>query len=223
MLYQRSGMGTIGLTVGLLAMGVVGEPASVWGAQSLLTNGNFELDANNNSIPDGWTFFGGSTPPVEWTSTSHAVSPGHAVWLKTFSSSSGGLYQDRPAVAGADYTLSVPLYFESNFPATDHHIEVKLEWRTNGSTISSDSLQLNGPDDDLFNAYAVYDLTATAPVGATTVRSTVLFDTGTGAGTGARSVFVDDMSLTTNAPEPSAAGAMVVSATACLARRRRRN
>jgi hypothetical protein len=151
-----------------------------------------------------------------------------AVFFKAFSGNlangpaTGHLYQDKPAVPGATYTLTGWAGAEPNYLAQQTVFAIEF---LNGSNavIGGTTLDLVAAglftDNGLAFDYKQYSLNAVAPAGSVLVRARVSMIGGAPNPAGGGQAFVvDDFVLV---PEPASVSAIALGCLAPLARRRR--
>jgi hypothetical protein len=164
--------------------------------QNLLLNGGFEN--GTGSAADSWSMFGNSFRDTRSAQTgSYGISMyGNFVAGVNYS----GLYQDVPAVAGAAYLATVYVSTaDYDQIGPDNTAFLKLEFydaSTNylGAFPASNPLTNTSPVD----TWILQTVSVTAPAGAATVRTTLIFEQDNGAG---GSAFFDNVSLLVN-PQP---------------------
>jgi hypothetical protein len=187
-LNRRSVCGGIGLVV-------LGAAWPVHGA-NLLVNPGFEAPAAPpavNSDVSGWTF-------VFDAQREHFVNhtPGgtFGIWGKTFQPAGGGIFQNVGITAGANYSLTSQIYFESAYPTTSATTQLQLTWMDAGNNPVGSAAVLNIAPASVTTtgAWTPFTLNGTAPAGASQVQVFLGWNGG-GTVTGAQSIFFDDADL----------------------------
>jgi hypothetical protein len=150
-----------------------------------------------------------------------------AVFFKPFGGTTaepvtGHLYQDKPAVPGATYTLRGWAGAEANYLAQQTVFAIDflnaVSTKIGGSELDLVAAGLLTPNGEAFN-YKQFSLDSVAPAGTTFVRARVSMIGATSNPLGGGQAFVvDDFSLV---PEPTAASLLAMGCLAPLARRRR--
>ncbi|MBC8105617.1 MAG: PEP-CTERM sorting domain-containing protein [Anaerolineae bacterium] len=143
-------------------------------ASDLLINGNLNLDADVNNLPDGWTnwMFGPTAfaaykndpanDPFDRDATPYVNAGNYGEWW----SSGGGWFQVNPGTAGTAYTFSA----DSGTEDWDNIAgEIRLIWLDVDSVVISQDV-LHTADFEPNKPWANYSLTATAPANTTQVK-----------------------------------------------------
>ncbi len=131
-------------------------------ADNLLTNGSFEIDADGDTRPDGWTehiaFLRHTTvPPIDGTYVGrHASSGGHSYTV----------YANAPVVAGRVYSMSG--HYLAATTSDSFTLQIKIKWRSAGGNIST--VTIKKYTDDTAGAWTSFSGIVTAPSTATTAR-----------------------------------------------------
>jgi PKD repeat protein len=131
-------------------------------ADNLLTNGSFEIDADGDTRPDGWTehiaFLRHTTvPPIDGTYVGrHASSGGHSYTV----------YANAPVVAGRVYSMSG--HYLAATTSDSFTLQIKIKWRGAGGNIST--VTIKKYTDDTAGAWTSFSGIVTAPPTATSAR-----------------------------------------------------
>lgn len=211
---NRQGALRLAALLGLAAVALA-TPARA----ALLTNGNFNLDADADGKPDAWTSWSyGAESFTAYNPGSNSfardatpfVNAGnYGAWFEN----GGGWYQVVGAVAGDTYAASI----DSSTEAWDNmNADLRLIYLDASSTEISRTV-VNLANYEPNKPWATYTLSGTAPAGTTQVK----FEVATNGARG--SALFDNATLTdlTAVPEPASLAAIVVAGVAASCRRRR--
>jgi len=203
------------------------KPANWINEGSRAISGPYEDEMSSEAFAGG--------PPTPATTDGNGPHPNGVgagldggVFFKAFSgnttdgAATGHLYQDKPAVPGANYTLTGWAGAEANYLAAQSVFAVEF---FNGANVKIGGAELDlvaaglFVDNGLAFDYKQYSVAAVAPAGSVFVRARVSMIGGTSNPAGGGQAFVvDDFSLV---PEPASLSAVALGCLAPLARRRR--
>jgi len=195
--------------VAALAVLSLGHPAP-----ADITNGGFELDANNNNQPDGWANATSGSATFNYITGGTAGDDVHtgtsAITIESATGDTSRWFTTNanlaPVTAGENYFVTLWVKVEN---ATDEDVSVKVDW-FDGSSQSGSSNFFSLPGSGNTNGWQQMEYEVTVPAGIDGAKPVVyISDGGDNVQTVGSKATIDDVSITA-VPEPGAMSLMAL-------------